>query len=126
GSWTVTVNGAVEGPGGDGITLSLASTVTVGRNGDVFGGNNDGIFAPGGLTLTNFGAIGSDLGFGAISCGGELHIKNAGKIAGYVASNGATNDSFTDFIKVGKVIKNGSVTAAIILGAGDDHFSGGA
>ena len=93
----------------------------------MFGGNNDGIDAPGGLTLTNFGTIGCDLGFGAISCGGELHIKNAGKIAGFVLdSDGATNDSFTDFIKVGKVIKSGTVIGGVFLGAGDDHFNGGA
>jgi Ca2+-binding RTX toxin-like protein len=125
GSWTVTVNGAVEGLGDDGIFFSQASTLTVGKNGDVFG-SVEGIVAPGGLTLTNFGTIGCDLGNDAIFTNGELHIKNAGTIAGSVDSNGATNDSFTDFIKVAKHIKNGHVTGVVDLGVGDDHFNGGA
>ena len=39
---------------------------------------------------------------------------------------GDAADVFTDFIKVGKVIKSGIVTGEIFLGAGDDHFNGGA
>jgi Ca2+-binding RTX toxin-like protein len=44
---------------------------------------------------------------------GNIHLSN-------------TDDTFTDFMKIGKVIKNGTVTGFIDLGNGADHFNGGA
>jgi hypothetical protein len=56
------------------------------------------------------------------------HITNAGILASDVALNlaGTTEDIFTDFKKIGHIIKNGKVIGTINLGGGNDHFNGGA
>jgi hypothetical protein len=68
GSWTVAINGQVGTFNSDGLTIFDASTVTVGRRGEVFG-NTHGIFALGSLTLTNLGII-----RGEVRTNGVSHI----------------------------------------------------
>jgi hypothetical protein len=179
GSWTVTINGAVEsfpefsfdgilvnassdttsieiGAAGDvaghtGISFSQAGSVInagaitgesgglfIGGSGNVFV-NNTGLieaietavtsFTTGILTLVNSGTIirtGDDLSF-AIGTGAntETHLTNSGRMIGGVQL-GDGGDSFTNFKKVGHVIKSEFVSDPIDLGGGDDHFNGGA
>jgi Ca2+-binding RTX toxin-like protein len=181
GSWTVTINGAVEGLGPSGHGLSVtgstsdASTIKVGSSADVFG-TFIGMSINEKTTLDNKGVIsGGDLSAaGLVQISGDLTIKNSGLIQGYsngVSCGGAgvmtivnrgtisstgpnsnsiqgsfnnaahiTNsgtlvgtiqlanidDTFTDFMKVGKHVKNGSVNGVIDLGGGTNHFTGGA
>jgi Ca2+-binding RTX toxin-like protein len=127
GDWTATINGAVEDLGGSSIGIHAGDglKLTVGKSGDVSGGVY-GVRADDGLTLTNFGVIGG--GSEAIfTQNSASHIANAGLLRGDVALNesGATDDTFTDFVKVGKIIKNGKVTGTVTLGDGADHFNGG-
>jgi Ca2+-binding RTX toxin-like protein len=147
GTWTVTVNGAVESFGNAGIDAvsSLATyNITIGSTGDVFG-NSAGIFSNGTVVLTNLGTIASksdgiqagsltlvnkgtisgDTGSIAVSIG-VAHITNLGTLQGDVDLFSGANDIFNDFKKVGKVVKNGTVVGTIDLGDGADHFKGGA
>jgi Ca2+-binding RTX toxin-like protein len=126
-SWTIAINGAVEalGAASDGLDVfglvSNASKVTVGRSGDIFG-IASGVASNLALSLVNFGTIS---GGNSISAVGPTHITNAGVLVGDVRCYSG-NDSFTDFKKVGGVIKSGTVVGLVDLGDGDDHFNGGA
>jgi Ca2+-binding RTX toxin-like protein len=55
---------------------------------------------------------------------GIEHLKNSGTLGGDVEL-GEGNDTFTNFIRVGNVVKHGLVTGTIFLGGGDDVFNGG-
>jgi Ca2+-binding RTX toxin-like protein len=128
GSWGVTINGQVRGNGIGGggfeglyLTSTAAiSTVTVGSTGDVFG-TSSGIQLDGSGTITNFGKVG---GFLSIFVAAQAHIANAGTLTGDVILHDFA-DTFTDFIKVGSVIKNGVVAGLVDLAGGADHFNGG-
>jgi Ca2+-binding RTX toxin-like protein len=132
GAWTVTINGEVgsfDTVGDAGLHISPLinaaelSTVKIGKTGDVFGALF-GIVADASLDLTNLGTI-SGVVNSIATTGGTAHITNAGTIIGIVFLGGDAADVFTDFKKIGKVIKSGSVDGIIALGGGDDHFNGG-
>jgi Ca2+-binding RTX toxin-like protein len=134
GAWSVTINGEVGSfdstVGNAGIhinPLSSAaelSTVKIGKTGDVFA-PLFGIAADASLNLTNSGTISGGVN-SIIVTDGTAHITNAGTIIGIVFLGGDAADVFTDFRKIGKVIKSGTVIGEIVLGAGDYHFNGGA
>jgi Ca2+-binding RTX toxin-like protein len=169
----VTINGEVGafGSGFDGLAVLLSplTDVTIGKTGDVFGGESGILFKAAGGSIINLGTIsggvegikgesavgnqvsfvnagliqgvnfGLNLGDGthtiinsgtisgvdAIISGGENHLTNSGKLEGGVRF-ASLDDTFTDFKKVGHVIKNGTVSGVIDLGPGTDHFNGGA
>lgn len=169
----VTVNGEVEAfsSGFDGLAvlLSPATDITIGKTGDVFGGESGLLFKANGGSVINLGTIsggqdgikgatsvgsqvsfvnsgliqgvnhglnlgdgthtiinsGTIMGVDAIVAGGENHLTNSGKLEGGVRFANL-DDTFTDFKKVGHVIKNGTVSGVIDLGPGTDHFNGGA
>src|SRR4029079_19149026 len=82
-------------------------------------------------TITNAGTIAVYNGFNAIvGSGGVEKVTNWGAIDGPFSiggevSLGGGSDVFTNFKKIGSVIKHGTVTGIIDLGAGDDVFNGG-
>ena len=126
GSWTAIVNGQVSalyqfGGGLDFFGPADAMTLTIGRSGDVFGGGA-GLFSNEASTVTNFGTIAGITN--AINVSGKANIANAGKVIGDVVLS-SLDDVFTNFIKVGHTIKNGTVSGTIDFGAGTDHFKGG-
>ena len=99
----------------------------------VIEGGGAGILADGlGVhTITNAGIIAS-FGGGAAIVGddGIEKVTNWGRIEGppFIGGGahlGGGNDIFTNFEKVGGVIKHGIVTGIIELGVGDDIFRGG-
>ena len=130
GAWTIRINGEV-GTFANNFAIDLFSSggpetskITIGKTGDVFGGNvalNIGEAA----TITNFGTISGGGGSASIKANFETHLTNAGTLVGDVVF-AEDNDVFTDFKKVGKHIKAGTVVGVIDLDAGDDHFNGGA
>ena len=125
GDWTATVNGEIGTFEviSTGLLVTGAAHVMVGKTGEVFGGT--GITAHG-LTLTNFGFVGANINGGlAVISLGVSHVTNAGTMQGNIEFSGVFDDAFTDFKKIGKVVKNGSVAGVIDLGDGDDHFFGG-
>jgi Ca2+-binding RTX toxin-like protein len=73
-------------------------------------------------TIVNAGKIESS--FTIRTASGIEHVTNSGTLIGYV-DLGDGNDSFTNFKKVGKIVKNGIVDGQIDLGAGNDSFRGG-
>ena len=97
-------------------------------------------FGDGANSATNSGTITGDVSFGHVAS----TLLNSGKILGDVSFLGGANtltnlstitgdvsfgdddDNFTDFRKVGKVIKDGTVSGLIDLKGGADHFNGGA
>jgi Ca2+-binding RTX toxin-like protein len=127
-AWTVIVNGQIKALGGfanDGLEIHPGSatdveSVTIGRHGLISG--YIGVSSDGMLSLTNKGTISG--GFIAILADGKSVITNAGTIDGHVFLHG-DDDIFTDFKKVGKVIKNGTLLHSMDLGDGVDHFFGG-
>jgi Ca2+-binding RTX toxin-like protein len=127
GFWTVRVNGAIEALGAASNGLEVfglftnASTIIVGRGGDI-SGVASGITAALTLSIVNFGTISGGKSINSI---GPTHITNAGLLIGDVIC-ASGNDTFTDFKKVKGVVKNGTVVGLIDLGDGDDHFNGGA
>jgi Ca2+-binding RTX toxin-like protein len=125
GDWTATVNGEIGSfeVTSTGISVSGAATIKVGSTGDVFGGT--GIVAHG-LTLTNFGFVGTNVGGGrAITSLGVSHVTNAGTMQGDIEFSGVFDDVFTDFKKIGKIVKPGTINGIVDLGDGNDHFFGG-
>ena len=127
GAWSATINGQVAafGLGADGIFINASvaevSTFTIGKTGDVFG-NHAGLGCAGSLTLTNFGTL---AGAFSLLVNGVANITNAGTLIGDVVFLNQA-DSFTNFKRVGDVIKNGSVFGVIDLWGGNDTFKGGA
>lgn len=74
-------------------------------------------------TIINAGVISSQTAIHSLA--GIEKVTNYGEIVGAI-DLGDGNDVFTNFHKVGKLIKHGSVIAGgIDLGAGDDKFFGG-
>jgi Ca2+-binding RTX toxin-like protein len=130
GAWTIRINGEV-GTFANNFAIDLFSSsgpetskITIGKTGDVFGGNvalNIGEAA----TITNFGTISGGGGSASIKANFATHLTNAGTLLGDVLF-AEDNDVFTNFKKVGHHIKNGTVVGVIDLGPGDDHFTGGA
>jgi len=126
GSWDVVINGQVAAFEGNGIKVNSAVSdvvnITVGSSGDVFGSDFDfGLnLGSGKNTILNKGTI-----TGLLSAG-PMKVTNIGIFHGFVGCSGVTDDTFTNFQKVGKVIKNGTIHGLIDLGAGGDHFFGGA
>jgi Ca2+-binding RTX toxin-like protein len=131
GSWNVVVNGEVAAfdvnYNGIGIVggVSVVTNITVGSSGDVFGGFAGLNLGSGSHTVVNKGAISG--GSYSIGSSGLMKVTNIGTLNGGVifSFSNANDDIFTNFQKVGKVIKNGTVIGVIALGAGDDHFNGG-
>jgi Ca2+-binding RTX toxin-like protein len=130
GSWNVIVNGEVEALDGvgsgfrfNGSSLDVTK-VTVGSAGDVFGGFVGLNLGSGFYTIVNKGTI-SGSSF-SINSAFLMKVTNIGTLNGDVISTGVGDDIFTNFQKVGKVIKSGTVVGTIDLGAGVDHFNGGA
>jgi len=81
-------------------------------------------------TITNAGTIAVYNNFNAIVGGGGVEkVTNWGAIdgpgGGGSVALGDGSDIFTNFKKIGSVIKHGTVTGSIDLGAGDDVFNGG-
>jgi Ca2+-binding RTX toxin-like protein len=99
------------------------STATISDTGNIFG--NTGLLCKHALTLVNMGTIAGTPR--ALDVRGEAHITNAGTLLGDVdiGTGGFPKDTFTNFMKVGHVIRNGTVTGVIDLHAGDDQFFGG-
>jgi Ca2+-binding RTX toxin-like protein len=130
GAWTIRINGQV-GTFANNFAIDLFSSsgpetskITIGKTGDVFGGNV-ALNLGEAVTLTNFGTVTGGFGSASIKANFEAHITNAGTLVGDVLF-AEDNDVFTDFKKVGTHIKNGIVVGVIDLDAGDDHFNGGA
>jgi hypothetical protein len=72
-------------------------------------------------TISNSGKIAHSVMLGD----GTNQLTNSGTIAGDVIG-GSGADTVTDFAIVGDVIKSGTITGLISLGAGNDKFTGGA
>ena len=151
GAWNVTVNGSIVGAA-FGIALatgnSALSTIKIGIDGEVQGStfgvvlessanvNNAGTIASvsigiringdGVHTITNSGTISSSgtaiLDFGGLS---NDTVHNSGVITGDINLGGG-NDTVTNFVMVGDVMKSGIIIGTIDLGAGNDKFTGGA
>ena len=77
------------------------------------------------VNLFNTGTIKGAAGQLSIFGGGETHITNSGTLIGDVLL-GSVDDTFSNFAKVGKIIKSGFVAGEIDLGGGADLFIGGA
>ncbi len=77
------------------------------------------------VNLFNTGTIKGAAGPFSIFGGGETHITNSGTFIGDVLL-GNVDDIFSNFAKVGKIIKSGFVAGEIDLGGGADRFTGGA
>jgi serralysin len=78
-------------------------------------------------TIANAGSIqygGLLTGYAITGQEGTEKITNWGSVFG-VVSLGDGNDVFTNFKKVGHLVKNGVANSLIDLGAGDDRFNGG-
>jgi Ca2+-binding RTX toxin-like protein len=126
--WTVIVNGKIRALGGfannglvfDPVSPTDVEHVTIGRHGLISGYIAVEVSAA--LTLTNLGKLSG--GFIAILADGKSIITNAGTIDGHVFLHG-DDDIFTDFKKVGKVIKSGKLLDSMDLGDGADKFFGG-
>jgi Ca2+-binding RTX toxin-like protein len=148
GAWTVSVNGSIVSQNSFGIFLeagnSAVSTIKIGVNGEVQGAGGGilpaGIVAESSANINNFGLINGAIGLsggndtvtnsglllGSVLLGdGTNHLTNSGTMDGFVlGGNGA--DTVTDFAIVGDVMKSGTITGTISLGAGNDTFTGGA
>ena len=126
GDWTATINGEIGTfeQISTGLSVSGAAHITIGKTGNVFGGT--GLVAHG-LTLTNFGTIGTFVSgdADAVQSIGEAHVTNAGTLQGDVDFFGVFDDEFFDFKKVGKIVKPGTINGEVDLGDGNDHFFGG-
>ena len=127
---TITNKGAISGgtigifATGHGFTAPLSI-----NNSGVIHGRGTGIELDSCvLTLVNSGTIsGTDFSIdGTKVTDGIAHITNFGTLSGPVFL-GQNDDIFTDFKKVGHVIKSGTAVSVVIdLGGGADHFNGGA
>lgn len=73
-------------------------------------------------TIINAGHIVSEVTIRGAA--GLERVTNSGNLNGDV-DLGEGNDTFTNFKKVGKIVKNGVIDGQIDLGAGDDIFRGG-
>lgn len=126
GDFTITNTGTIFG----------GEQTTIGQNGGDLTITNSGLiecrgqignFGAGALTLVNTGTITASNNSNlimTINGAAGAHITNIGKFVGEVRlGDGA--DIFTDFKKVGKIVKNGTVTDEIDLRGGADHFNGG-
>lgn len=85
GSWTVLINGAVESLNGSGtglrITNSIASKITIGSAGDVFG--RQGMVFGGSGTVVNKGAITGYFQAASCALSGNVSLRNVGLLEGY-------------------------------------------
>jgi hypothetical protein len=117
-----TVNkGSISG-GNTGLAKNGDSVFSLDNFGSIHGGAEGlSIFGTGIATIVNRGTIS---GATSISAGTETHITNLGALIGDVALLDE-DDAFTNFKKVGNVIKNGTVVGDIDLGKGVNHFIGG-
>jgi Ca2+-binding RTX toxin-like protein len=148
GAWTVTVNGSIVSQSDVGIFLAAGnaavSTIKIGVNGEVQGAGGGilpaGIVAESSANINNSGLINGAIGLsggndtvtnsglllGSVLLGdGTNHLTNSGTIDGFVVG-GNGSDTVTDFAIVGDVMKSGTITGTISLGAGNDTFLGGA
>jgi hypothetical protein len=118
----ITNRGTISG-GHDGITgdSGVGSQATFVNSGLIQGGTFGLNLFDGTHTIINSGTIRGGAFQSAIVSSGETHLTNSGKLEGNVVF-GHENDTFTDFKKLGTVIKNGTVSGVIGLGGGDDHF----
>lgn len=124
---SITNRGTISG-GQDGITGSSSSVsqAFIINSGLIQGGTDGLNLGLGTHTIINSGTIRGGQSGSAIVSAGEAHLTNSGRLEGDVSFGGNTDDTFTDFKKVGHLIKNGAVSGIVDLGSGDDHFSGGA
>jgi serralysin len=77
----------------------------------------------GAFNLVNSGTIIGEVK--ALSPNAPVKITNSGLIEAIV-NLGDAADTLVNFVKHGKLIKSGTITGTVNLGAGDDHFKGGA
>src|SRR3990172_4753241 len=137
GSWTIVVNGAVSAPsfGIPAINLvtpgpAFLSTITVGEHGEIFSGGA-AIKSEHPVRIRNAGSIAGGIDSvqpnpGIVTGDGIDVIINWGTIrTGQAIDLGGGNDVFTNFKKVGNVVKQGVLDGSVDLGAGNDIFSGG-
>jgi Ca2+-binding RTX toxin-like protein len=113
--------GILEG-GTYGITASGSGDYKIVNSGEIHGGSLAiFIVGSGTHTIANSGHLfsGIDASFGGIE-----HVSNRGNIDAQI-DLGLGNDTFTNTVKVGKVLKYGHVQGNILMGGGDDVFIGG-
>jgi serralysin len=117
-AWSVTVNGSIFSKQWIGIELlSANSTVTIGREGEVFGGSS-GIHVASSATIHNAGVISGSARGIDLEGAGTVTIINTGTISGaYSIFDGAGN---TDKITNSGIIEG--ATGTLHLGDGDDRL----
>jgi len=125
----ITNSGRITGPVNSGIAITEGGSGNYAiknlKSGLIEGFNGIQIFGTGVHTIVNAGTISTPISALAIDTHeGAEHVTNWGRISGQI-SLGDGNDIFTNFHKVGRVIKNGITEAQINLGEGNDTFNGG-
>ena len=123
---TLTNRGSVSG-GSLGIKVDGTGNgiLTIKNSGSIESNDHAVSLNAGIVNLFNTGTIKGGAGALSIFGGGETHITNSGTFIGDVLL-GNVDDIFTNFAKVGKIIKSGFVAGEIDLAGGADRFTGGA
>jgi Ca2+-binding RTX toxin-like protein len=130
GSWNAIVNGQIGAFDDSGIIFSSVPSdvvnITIGGSGDVFGSDRGLRLTGATATIFNKGTISG--GSYSIYSAGLTKVTNIGTLSSDVLFTGVHDDIFTNFKKIGTVIKSGTLvgTTTIDLGDGADKFFGGA
>jgi Ca2+-binding RTX toxin-like protein len=125
-------NGGTIGGGDNGLEIGGISdhdySIKNLKTGKIIGVDSAlAIYGSGTHTIANAGLIQYDYvgsGYAITGNEGTEKLTNWGVVNGLVDLGGG-NDVFTNFKKVGHVVKNGVANDVIDLGAGDDRFNGG-